>query len=179
MEGFGLDLRYALVSVESTPCRKPGGANFVEALLGLLRVPGTADLPAPLEAMLKSLKSKGNRQLAEDADAWFRDVYLTTRMPGLEVEDSLTMQDVPEMLETRQESWAAEWLARGIAKGEARGLAKGRKELLLLMVRARFGKKSEQRLASRLEAMESTASLDRVGALLVGCGTFDELLAGL
>ena len=73
------------------------------------------------------------------------------------------------MLDENFDSWADAW----IAKGET----KGRKDLLLRLVRERYGDSTATAIAPALDAVRSLPTLDEIGVWIATCGTADALLA--
>ena len=79
------------------------------------------------------------------------------------------------MVEQHFDSWADEW----IAKGEERGAAAGRKELLVKLIRKRFGAGTATVIAPLLDEVHSLPALDEIGLLIVDGSSADALLAKL
>ena len=66
---------------------------------------------------------------------------------------------------------------RGRTEGLAEGLAEGRTELLLNLVRQKFGEESAARMAPVLATRQSEQALNEAAVLLLECGTGEDLLA--
>ena len=62
---------------------------------------------------------------------------------------------------------------------ETRGRTEGRTELLLNLVRQKFGEESAARMAPVLGTRRSEQALSEVGTLLLECETGEDLLAKL
>ena len=66
---------------------------------------------------------------------------------------------------------------RGRTEGRTEGLAKGRTEVLLDLVRQKFGEEAAARMVPVLGMRRSEQALSEVGALLLKCETGEDLLA--
>ena len=80
------------------------------------------------------------------------------------------------MVEQHSNFWADAWIAEGMAKGMARGEA-GRKELLMKLVRTRYGAGTAAAIAPLLEAVHSLPTLDEIGLWIVEGSSADALLS--
>ena len=78
-------------------------------------------------------------------------------------------------------SWAANLReaaeAEGRGKGRIEGRIEGRTEILLNMVRHKFGEESAAEMESVLSRVRSAGALDKVAVLLLSCETGNALLA--
>ena len=107
------------------------------------------------------------------------------------------------MVEQHFDSWADEWIAKGFAQGFAKGFAQGfekgfvkgfaqgfakgeerdaeagRKELLVKLVRKRFGAGTAAVIAPLLDEVHSLPALDEIGLSTVDGSSADDLLAKL
>ena len=66
---------------------------------------------------------------------------------------------------------------RGRAEGFAEGFAEGPTDLLLDLVRQKFGQESAVRMAPVLATRQSEQALNEAGVLLLECETGEDLLA--
>ena len=91
------------------------------------------------------------------------------------------LAELSAMLEGEMTTWednfreAAE--AKGLAQGRAQGLTQGRTELLVKMVRHKFGEVSAAEVATLLKTVQSGEALDAAGVLLLTCHSGEELLS--
>ena len=69
------------------------------------------------------------------------------------------------------------WAANLREAAEAEGRVKGRTEILLNMVRHKFGEESAAEMESVLSRVRSAGALDKVAVLLLSCETGNALLA--
>ena len=79
------------------------------------------------------------------------------------------------MVEQHFDSWADAW----IAKGEERGAETGRKDLLVKLVRKRYGAGAASEIAPLLDEIRSPPALDEIGFWIVDGNSADDLLAKL
>ena len=69
------------------------------------------------------------------------------------------------------------WAANLREAAEAEGRIEGRTEILLNMVRHKFGEESAAEMESVLSRVRSAGALDKVAVLLLSCETGNALLA--
>ena len=74
-------------------------------------------------------------------------------------------------------SWAANLREAAEAEGRVKGRIEGRTEILLNMVRHKFGEESAAEMESVLSRVRSAGALDKVAVLLLSCETGNALLA--
>ena len=79
------------------------------------------------------------------------------------------------MVEQHCDSWADAW----IAKGEERGAKAGRKELLVKLVRKRYGAGTATAITPLLDKVHSLPTLDEIGLSIIDGNSADDLLAKL
>ena len=81
------------------------------------------------------------------------------------------------MVEQHSNFWADAWIAEGMARGAEQGAEAGRKELLMKLVRTRYGAGTAAAIAPLLEAVHSLPTLDEIGLWIVEGGSADALLS--
>ena len=107
------------------------------------------------------------------------------------------------MVEQHFDSWADPWIAKGFAQGFAKGFAQGfekgfvkgfekgfakgeerdaeagRKQLLVKLVRKRYGAGTATAIAPLLDEVHSLPTLDEIGLWIVDGSSADDLLSKL
>ena len=71
------------------------------------------------------------------------------------------------------------WEANFREAAEAEGRIEGRTEILMNMVRHKFGEQSAAEMESVLSRVQSAEALDKVAVLLLSCESGNALLAGV
>ena len=173
-------MQYVLVSARDAPeieCRE---RNLADGLFRMERSDGKEEISAASVWMHEALQRANDEALEDNVVRWFNDVFCETRLTGMEAKVS-SLSEVPEMLDQNFESWADRFAAEGRAEGRAQGLAEGaaqgRKQLLLRLVRARFGQESAAAVEPALRSIRSIPTLDEIGDWVIDCGSADTLIA--
>ena len=86
----------------------------------------------------------------------------------------LNDEEVRAMRMSMAEWWRQEGVKRGLEKGEAKGRAEGQRDLVLDLLKQRFGSLSSE-ARSRLSAIESTEELTRLAAKAFQVRSLEEL----
>ena len=171
-----------------------GEVNPVAALLRLQRCRRQAELPDLAAALFGVLRRDGRLALAERlSDALMR--MLAARFGGdktgvghtEELRRALRHMEEPRMLAETVTQWRQEALdegrRQGISEGRRQGMSEGRRqgmsherELLRRLAAGRFDVATGDALAALLANEEDVERLAKVGDLVVGCTSAEELL---
>ena len=89
------------------------------------------------------------------------------------VGEDTDLRELGKLLEVDMRTWEDNFREAA----EARGRTEGRTELLLKLVRQKFGEESAVRMAPVLAARQSEQALNEAGVLLLECETGEDLLA--
>ena len=89
------------------------------------------------------------------------------------VGEDTDLRELGKLLEVDMRTWEDNFREAA----ETRGRAEGRTELLLNLVRQKFGEESAARMAPVLATRQSEQALNEAGVLLLECGTGEDLLA--
>ena len=163
-----------------------GRANWLAALLRLLRCRETERLPDLSRTLFDGLRRAGLDDLAQRlADLIMRMLLARFRREpatgqGSYLDQALRYMEEPTMLERAITEWRDAALAEGKSLGRSEGMREGRAEGGRAMLRRaaarRFGGATGDALAALLSDVADDRRLDAVGDLLANCGSADELL---
>ena len=92
-----------------------------------------------------------------------------------ELSSEAGLPELSEVLEGDMRSWEDNFREAAGAKGRA----EGRVEVILNMVRHKFGEESAAEIATALGGIQSAEALDKVALLLLTCESGNALLAGV
>ena len=92
-----------------------------------------------------------------------------------ELSSEASLPELSEVLESDMRSWEDNFRVAA----EAKGRAEERTEVVLNMVRQKFGEKSASEIATALSRIQSAEALDKVALLLLTCASGNALLAGV
>ena len=93
------------------------------------------------------------------------------------VSEDTDLRELGKLLEVDMRTWEDNFREAAETRGRTAGLAEGRTELLLNMVRQKFGEESAARMAPVLATRQSEQALNEAGVLLLECETGEDLLA--
>ena len=163
-----------------------GEVNPMAALLRLQRCRRPEELPGLAAALFGALRRNGLPALAEQlSDAL--TLMLAARFGGREIgmeeaeelRRALRHMEEPRMLAETVTRWRREALDEGMRLGRRQGMSEGishERALLRRQAAGRFGDATGDALAALLANEEDVERLGRVGDLVVGCRTGEELL---
>ena len=159
--------------------------NLADGLFWIERAKNRTQLVAALDWMRNALAKAGNPEVDAATLRWFSDVYIPSRACVVDVEWLASWKEAPEMVEQHIDSWADAWIANGVAQGMAKGIAEGkeqgaeagRKELLMKLVRRRYGTGTANTIAPLLDAVHSLPTLEEIGLCLVEGTSAEALIA--
>ena len=189
-----------LLVVDATALSADDGAvNPTAALLRLQRCRRPAELPDLAATLFGGLRQDGRPKRLQErlADALMR--MLAMRFGGDEAGEwhteelrrALRHMEEPRMLAETVTRWRQEALdegrklgmRQGIAEGRRQGMSEGRRQgmshervLLRRIAAQRFGHETGAALAALVANEEDAERLAKVGELVVGCGSPEELL---
>ncbi len=137
LEQYRPQLRYLLLEErryrdeELTPMR-----NLVAALFRLENSRGREDVLRVIVALIAWLEAgEDTDDLSRAFIGWLRQVLLPRRMPGVEIPEIETLQEIRTMLAERVKEWAQPWREEGRQQGRQEGEA----GLLLRQLERKFG----------------------------------------
>lgn len=160
LERYQPRLRYLLVEenrygeAELAPLR-----NLSAALFRLENSRGPAELEQVVATLVEWLRAPEQASLRRAFATWLRRVLLPARLPGVRLEAVRELSEVRDMLAERVLEWTEEWkqqglreglqqglreglqrgLREGLREGLQQGLQQGEAEVLLRLLRRRFG----------------------------------------
>jgi len=156
--------------------------NLSAALFRLEASRGPAEVLEVLKALIEWLQAPEQAGLRRAFTVWFKRVFLPKRLPGVNFEAMNDLYEVSGMLSERIESWEQQWERRGIEKGLQQGLQQGlvaERQLLLRMIRKRFGTEVAERSQPLLERIDDPQRLEELGEQLLDSVDGDAWLQAL
>lgn len=136
------------------------------AHLFLLAHAETEEAPAAAEALIKSLEAPKHDELRRSLEIWYR-ALIHHREDGVELSETLELEEIPKVLTEQTPSWTAMWTERGRQEGEA--------ALLLRLVERRFGPVNATTQQQVMEA--DTDRLLKWGDRLLSAKSVEEIFA--
>ena len=152
--------------------------RMVRDLLALLPAEWTAavDAASLRELPTEFIGERGDKRIADLCWLDLRDPAAQYPKGGNRMA-AMVMREA-SALERNIERWLEGHRRDAYAEG-VRNVIVHERALLVRMAERRFGADTGRRLKARLRAVEDTAQLERVGALIVECETGEQLLEGI
>ncbi len=190
LEHFTTRCRYMLV--DEIRCRADAlleQRNLVAALFKLEQSPTEQDFATVGGLLYEWLKAPAQESLLRALDAWYREA---AHSAGFSLAENAGLSGSKEfqMLAERMKEWKENWLAEGIALGEAKGKAEGKAEgeaegkakgkaegkanMLLHLLRLRFGPPPRE-VVERVEGERDTDQLDRWAERLFAAESIEDI----
>ena len=117
-----------------------GTSNLSAALFRLENSRGPAELEQVVAALVEWLRAPEQASLRRAFATWLRQVLLPARLPGVRLDAVRELSEVRDMLAERVLEWTEEWKQQGLQQG----LRQGEAEMLLRLLRRRFGELSPE-----------------------------------
>lgn len=152
--------------------------NLSAALFRLEASRGPAEVLEVLKALIEWLQAPEQAGLRRAFTVWFKRVFLPKRLPGVNFETMNDLHEVSGMLSERIESWEQQWERRGLEKGLQQGLVAER-QLLLRMIRKRFGTEVAEQSLPLLERIDDPQPLEDLGEALLDSADAEAWLQAL
>ena len=170
-----------------------GRANWLAALLRLLRCRDAEELPELSRMLFAGLRRDGLHELAQQlADLAMRMLlrrFGRTPAAGADsLDQALRYMEEPTMLERAITEWRRAALAEGkslgrregrvegMVEGKREGRVEGERAMLQRVAARRFGPATGDALAALLGEATDVRRLDAIGDLVADCASADELL---
>ena len=131
-------------------------------------------LASALARAVALISAEDDQELWLSFAAWYGGILgprFGGQLPALVNDKETTM-----LAETLQE-WEEEKIDEGRREGRQEGRQEGQREVLCSLAGQRFGAATGTELATVLAGVEDTSELARIGALIIDCGSGQELLA--
>jgi len=163
--------------------------NLAAALFRMENSREPQDLRRVVECLMEWLGAEEQSSLRRAFTVWIKRVLLPGKLPGLELPEVQSLQEVRSMLAERVKSWTEEWKRQGLDEGRREGLDEGRREgldegrregrqegishLLRRQMEKRFGVLPEEIID--LLAKASPAELEQWGENLLDAPSLEEV----
>lgn len=167
---YGLRMRYLLVDVWRARGLDRALRNVADSVFRLQRVESLEEGLGELRLLEQWLAGEEWAGLRRVLGRWIMKVLLPTELQS-ELSSEASLRELSETLEGDMRSWEDNFREAAEAKGRA--------EVLLNMVRHKFGEKSAAEIATALSGIQSAEALDKVTSLLLTCESGNALLAGV
>lgn len=131
LEQYRPELHYLLLdegAIVNSPAWPDNTQNLVAGLFRLEHNRDEQDMLNILGRLVEWLKAPEQTSLRRAFVVWIRRVLLPGRMPGMELPEFSSLQDLHEvhdMLSERIKKWPDRWLAEGRQEGRQEGIEKG------------------------------------------------------
>ena len=159
-----------------------GEHNRLRAVARLLRARSLDDLLATLAEEFRRFAGPQHRPFREALHAWAGELWTRLadggELPTFEALEGLEALDMTSMIEVRIAAWKEEQFGRVRAEGVAEGLSHQR-AMLSRQAARRFGAAASGAVAEAVAEVEETATLERIGDLIVDCPTGERFLLAL
>ncbi len=151
-------LSYLLLDESRHQLQGVSANNLVAAIFRLERSNEIDDVRQLVQELIDWLKAPEQSSLRRAFAVWIRRVLLPVRLPGQKLEKVNDLNEVDAMLAERVKEWTYEWkqegLEEGIQQGRQQGRQEGRQEgevdILLRLMKLKFGK-LDAAIVSRVE----------------------------
>jgi hypothetical protein len=150
----------------------PEVRNLVSALFAMENSRSPADIERVLSRLVEWLSLPGQTGLRRSFTVWIKRVLLPGRVPGVDFEQVLDLQEVRSMLAERVKEWTRDWKQQGIEEGRRVGIEEGRKEgrqegrqegeaaVLLRQIERKFGSGAAEAYRARIAEADAETLLD-------------------
>lgn len=186
-KGFRPHVRYKLINVRGQCFDAPHlKRNLAAALFRIENSRSRAEVREHVRALLPLLRGDDMASLRRAFSVWINDVVLA-RLPGGRLDGTLSLEEMMQsLLDERFDQWERQLKATGMRaglrkgrrEGERNGLRRGfragKAELLLTLLRGRFGDELPQWVQRRVQDATSS-QLNRLGTRLLGARTLRAL----
>ena len=153
--------------------------NLVAALFRMENSRTPQDVDRVLTALIEWLRAPEQASLRRSFTVWLKRVFLPGKMPGVNFKKLHKLQEVRSMLAERVIEWTQEWKQQGLEQGLERGRQEGRQEeranLLLRLMRHKYGALTERHL-ERIRQADGETLLRWVEQVLSASTPDDALL---
>ena len=163
-----------------------GEHNRLRAVARLLRTRSPEELSVALAAEFARFAGPPHRPFREALHAWAGELWTRLadggELPTFEALEGMEASDMTSMIEVRFAAWKEEHFGRARAEGVAQGVAEGlshQRTMLSRQAARRFGAAAGGAVAEAVAEVEETATLERIGDLIVDCPTGERFLLAL
>ena len=171
-------------------CPALGGLNLADLTFRLDRSEGPTEAEGALGDLNTALRGPGSGSMRRMFVGFVRE-WLAARLPGEDVKGVKTLQEAQTMVKKGKLVWSEKWFDQGLKKGLKQGRQEGRQEsqqealqqgqleLLLRLVRRRFGAAAADTVRADVAAMRDASALNELADWLLDCDTAEAFLARL
>ena len=177
---------YALLDLVRSRTDDWGEHNRLRAVARLLRTRSPEELSVALAAEFARFAGPPHRPFREALHAWAGELWTRLadggELPTFEALEGMEASDMTSMIEVRFAAWKEEHFGRARAEGVAQGVAEGlshQRTMLSRQAGRRFGAAAGGAVAEAVAEVEETATLERIGDLIVDCPTGERFLLAL
>ena len=187
LDAYRPRLRYLLIDesayaeAQLAPMR-----NLAAALFRLENSTGPEPVRAVLVALAEWLADPQQLELRRSFVIWLHEAFFKTRLPAVQFPELSTLEEIRIMLTDRVLDWTQQWKQEGRQEGLQAGLQQGRQEglhserqLLLRLVRRRFGDDAMERSRMLLAQIENPSVLEELGEMVLDCADGEAWSAAL
>ena len=187
LDAYRPRLRYLLIDesayaeAQLAPMR-----NLAAALFRLENSNGPEPVRDVLVALAEGLADPQQLELPRSFVLWLPEAFLQTRLPAVQFPDLSTLEEIGILLTDRVLDWTQQWKQEGRQEGLQAGLQQGRQEglhserqLLLRLVRRRFGDDAMERSRMLLAQIENPSVLEELGEMVLDCADGEAWSAAL
>ena len=147
--------------------------NLAAALFRMENSSDPGDIRLVVENLLAWLNAEQQASLRRAFTVWIRRVLMPARLPGVDLPEVQSLQEMRAMLAERVKSWTEEWKRQGMQEGLQQGLQQGKAEILKRQLEKRFGALPAPILDRVHKA--SASELDDWAEKLLDAGTLEEV----
>jgi hypothetical protein len=171
---FRAQIRYKLINVRRRRFDAPHlKNNLAAAMFRIENSRNRREVGDQVSLLLVLLEGDDAASLRRAFSVWINDVVLV-RLPGGRLNGDITLERMHSVLGDSMDRWEKQYEANGRRAGLRDGMRKGKADLLLALLRGRFGRELPQWVQRRVEQATS-AQLSRWGTRLLDTRSLDEL----
>ncbi|OOG22000.1 transposase [Thioalkalivibrio denitrificans] len=138
----------------------PEVRNLVSALFALENSREPKDIERVLSRLVAWLGLPEQTGLRRSFTVWIKRVLLPARVPGVDFEQVLDLQEVRSMLAERVKEWTMDWKQQGIEEGREKGLKEGEAAVLLRQIERKFGAEAAEAHRARIDQADADTLLE-------------------
>ena len=149
--------------------------NLVAGLFRLENAKTAEDIQHIMENTRQWYDDQDLAELQRALVIWLKRVLLPARLPGIEIPEVNTLQEMNTMLAERVVEWTKEWKEQGIEQGIEQGKKQGEAILLKRQLTRRFGDLPDW-VEAQLESA-TTEILEQWGERILDAETLKEVFS--
>ena len=175
---YRMQMPYLLLDVWRTSGLSRSLRNVADSVFRLQRAESAEAAGAEIRTLAEWLAGEEWESLRRVLERWIMRVFLPReRQLERTVGEDTDLRELGKLLEVDMRTWEDNFREAAETRGRTEGRTEGRTDLLLNMVRQKFGEESAAHMAPVLAACQSEQALDEAGVLLLKCETGEDLLA--